>query len=105
MIRKSAQGIPATESRFFGKYWWVLLFCLVSYVTYDQVMKNRNQDLSEVEYQLSLLEAEKQLVFNEKEDLLLKINSQSDPAWIELMLMQELGVVPEGHLKVHFTNE
>lgn len=93
------------EVSFFRKYWWVIAFCLLSYITYDQVMKSRGRDLAEVEHQIHLLQGEKQLVMNEKEDLLLKINSQSDPAWIELMLMKELGVVPDGHLKVHFTNE
>ena len=99
------EQIPSLETHFFQRYWWVLLFCLVCYVTYDQVIKKRTKDLAEVEYQIGLLEREKQLVCNEKEDLVLKIHSQSDPAWIELMLMQELGVVPEGHLKVYFTKE
>jgi hypothetical protein len=37
-----------------------------------------------------------------QEKLLLTINSQSDPAWIELVLFRELGLVPEGAAKVWF---
>lgn len=33
---------------------------------------------------------------------MLEINSQSDPAWVELMLMKNLGLVPEGQIKVFF---
>lgn len=104
-IKRKQISESIESSGFFRKHWWVLLICFFSYFAYDQVIKQRLAELAEVEHQLSLLEAEKRLAFNEKEDLLLKINSQNDPAWIELMLMQELGVVPEGHIKVHFTNE
>lgn len=38
----------------------------------------------------------------EMEDLALQIRSQQDPAWVEMVLLRELGVVPEGWLKVHF---
>jgi hypothetical protein len=37
-------------------------------------------------------------------DLEDRIASQNDPGWIEMVLIRELGVVPEGFLKVHFTN-
>ncbi|MDE3047241.1 MAG: hypothetical protein KGI83_02705 [Verrucomicrobiota bacterium] len=48
------------------------------------------------------MENEKAQVLQIKEDLQLRIASQNDPAWIEMVLIRELGVVPEGFLKVHF---
>jgi hypothetical protein len=33
---------------------------------------------------------------------MLAIASQNDPAWIEMVLLREIGVVPAGFLKVHF---
>lgn len=48
------------------------------------------------------LESERNLALELKSDLALRIQSQSDPAWVELVLMRDLGVVPEGWLKVHF---
>ncbi len=38
----------------------------------------------------------------QKEELLLQINSQRDPAWLEMVLKRNLGVVPEGQVKVYF---
>jgi len=38
----------------------------------------------------------------DREELRAQIQSQSDPAWVEMILMRELGVVPEGWLKIHF---
>ena len=53
---------------------------------------------------LSLLE-KKQLALEEQEELQKQINSQSDPLWIQLMLMKGLGLVPEGQTKVYFHEE
>lgn len=48
------------------------------------------------------LKAEQRLLEAVQEDLLLQINSQSDPAWVELILMKGLGLVPEGQTKAVF---
>ncbi|MCE2983850.1 MAG: hypothetical protein LW832_09830 [Parachlamydia sp.] len=48
------------------------------------------------------LQKEKRTALKRQEDLQLQINSQSDPAWIELTLMKGLGLVPEGEQKVYF---
>ena len=45
----------------------------------------------------------KKLALEKQKGLLRQINSQNDPAWIELMLMKEMGLVPEGQTKVFFT--
>ena len=37
-----------------------------------------------------------------QEELKRAIASQGDDQWIELVLMQKLGLVPENHTKVHF---
>ena len=50
---------------------------------------------------ISLEQAQKECEL-EKQQLQLKIASQTDPAWIEMILMRDLGVVPEGYLKVYF---
>ena len=67
-------------------------------------MKKRNKDIYDLKFKYSSFLKQKDLIAREKNDLDLKINSQSDPAWIELVLMKELGVVPEGKIKVHFKN-
>lgn len=65
-------------------------------------MKKKKAFLSEATFRLEEMEKGKILALQEKEQLALKIASQSDPAWIEMILMRDLGVVPEGYLKVHF---
>ncbi len=65
-------------------------------------MKNRAAAIAELRFRLSEMEKISLLANQEKEELAHQIASQSDPAWIELVLLREVGVVPEGFLKVHF---
>ena len=84
------------------KSWWVILFCAAAGLVHLHALKNRNAALKEVAFRLDEMEKEKILVLQEKEDLQMRIASQNDPAWIEMVLMREIGVVPEGWIKVHF---
>ena len=80
----------------------VVAFCTLVSIVYVPAMKNRNRTVSELVFRLSEMEKQKQLALAEKEELSLTIASQGDPSWIELVLLREMGVVPEGFLKVHF---
>lgn len=86
----------------FIRSWWVILFLLISYVGYDMGIKKRNRAIFDMKFKYDNLLKEKYLMLNQKEDLQLRLQSQSDPAWIEMVLMKELGVVPENKIKVHF---
>ena len=55
-----------------------------------------------LERRFARLEQRKTDLLAEREELRSQIHSQSDPAWVEMVLMRELGVVPEGWLKIHF---
>lgn len=62
-------------------------------------------DQSEIrglERRFARLEQKKAELLADREELRSQIQSQSDPAWVEMILMRELGVVPEGWLKIHF---
>lgn len=52
--------------------------------------------------QLQTLEQERTAALRQRTALQQQIASQSDGAWIELILMRELGLVPEGQKKVYF---
>jgi hypothetical protein len=65
-------------------------------------MQKKMGECSVLKDKLRYLELEKQLVVQEHEDLILQINSQSDPAWIQMTLMKGMGLVPEGQQKVYF---
>jgi len=84
------------------KAWWVVLFLLICYIGYDIGIKKRNKAIFNIKCKYDTLLKEKQIALNQKEELRLRLQSQSDPAWIELVLMKELGVVPENKIKVHF---
>ena len=84
------------------KSWWIILFMLTCYIGYDQGVKKRHRDIFLMRSRLALLLKEKETLSLEKDDLKDRMNSQSDSYWIEQVLMKELGVVPEGQIKVHF---
>ena len=85
--------------------WWIILFFVFSFVGYKRIVKKKQKAIYEHETAIFSLEKKREEKKEENKELLLQINSQSDPAWIEMILMRELGVVPEGKLKVHFTSK
>lgn len=58
-----------------------------------------NKDL--LNQKFSDLQNEKEVSLKLQEELQLRINSHNDPEWIELTLMKNLGLVPEGQFKVY----
>ena len=89
--------------KFVFSFWWVILFILLCFVLYEQGIKERDREFLKLSEHLKSLQQEREVAMTLKEDLLLQINSQSDPAWVELLLMKGLGVVPEGQTKVFFS--
>lgn len=65
-------------------------------------MHQKQQEFAEIKSRFHTLEYERLLATQEHEELLLQIRSQSDPAWIEMTLKKNLGLVPEGQVKVYF---
>jgi hypothetical protein len=68
-------------------------------------MKEKREEIANMDKRWKIMEKEKELALIAKEDLLMRLHSQSDPNWVEMVLMKELGVVPEGKMKVHFTKK
>lgn len=96
-------------SRFINTFlirsWWVIAFLLGCLLLYEQGLQKREYHYQQLKEQLAYLQQEKNKVLNKQQHLQLRFNSQSDPAWIELILMKELGLTPEGHQKVYFSPE
>lgn len=88
----------------FLQSWWVILFAIISYMVFEQSMKFRDSEYAKLEEQFIDLERQKKEALALQEKLVLEINSQSDPAWVEIVLMKGLGLVPEGQIKVFFNN-
>jgi hypothetical protein len=83
-------------------WWWVVLFILICLMAYEHSANNKNKESIFLLVQLKELQVEKENALMVHDELLRQINSQSDPAWIELSLMKVLGLTPEGQTKVFF---
>lgn len=90
---------------FFIKNWWVIAFILIVFVVYFQASQKKKHQLLELRKVAFVLQEEKKQIIKENDELNLRIMSQRDPNWIELMLIEKLGVVPEGQIKVIFKGE
>ena len=84
------------------KSWWAILFFMVCFFAYDQAGRRRDREelVLKEKYQQILCAKEEASIL--QEELKREIASQNDASWIELVLMQKLGLVPEGQQKVHF---
>jgi cell division protein FtsL len=87
---------------FFIRSWWVILFLIFCIVAYDQAVIDTQNEKKSLELQYQQMERELKLAYEEKEELILQINSQSDYNWVELCLIKGLGVVPKEYQKVYF---
>ena len=108
-MRKSTQSKKSkpllnTLADFFIRSWWVVLFILCCYFGYEQGLLKKDHDFAMLQTQYDDLLQKNLQAKAHQEDLLRQINSQSDPAYVELILMKGLGLAPEGQTKVLFTN-
>lgn len=85
------------------EWWWVVCFCFTATSVYLHFGQEKKGQVEELSSRLQEMNQQKLLALQEKESLCLQIESQNDPSWIEMILMRDLGVVPEGWLKVYFT--
>lgn len=92
----------AAKDRFIRHYWWVLVFIAICFGMYAHAAHKKQQAISALQSHLQQLYVEQENLLLEKEELLLNIHSQKDPAWIELTLIKGLGLVPDGKIKVYF---
>ncbi|HKZ00005.1 MAG TPA: hypothetical protein VJ112_02445 [Rhabdochlamydiaceae bacterium] len=104
LIRQRNWKEKACETLVF-RSWWMFLFLALCFLVYSHAMHKKDQAYRELENYLANLKTEKDILLQDRDDLLLQVGSQSDPSWIQLMLMKGLGVVPEGQVKVYFTKE
>lgn len=87
------------------KNFWIVGFFLFSLVFYKQMVSVKDASIYENQVKLTNLENEKERLIRENDELKMRINSQDDLEWIELVLMRELGVVAKDKLKVFFVNK
>lgn len=92
-----------SASYHFFSNWWVIGCCVLCLIGYIEGIKSRSLMAQELKFKISEIEREIAFASQENEELSLQLASRDDPAWIELVLLKQVGVVPDGFLKVHFT--
>jgi hypothetical protein len=103
MARELKHQIRRSSSeQWVSRSWWVIVFVVLGSVVYLSAMRQKEISYKEMAVRLKSLEKEKQMVLAQRQELLLQIESQSDPAWVEMVLKRNLGLVPEGQVKVYF---
>jgi hypothetical protein len=80
----------------------MFVFIGICFAMYSHAMHKKQEVYGALEQHLFDLQQQKEALSLLREDLMAQIQSQSDPAWIELTLMKGLGVVPDGQQKVYF---
>jgi len=90
---------------FFFRCWWTILVLVFAYGFYLHGMQKKRDLLTRMKEKMSYLESELELAKESREHLLRQIESQSDPAWIELLMRKHLGMVPSGQTKVYFEDK
>lgn len=101
-LGESVREHKVSKRSLIARNWWVLAFVIASCMIYSQSIQKKKAALSELEGRFQGLEQEKNLVLEQQQELMLQVQSQNDPAWIEMTLMKGLGLVPEGQRKVYF---
>lgn len=87
------------------KYWWVVLFMGFSAAVCAGGFHRKQSVIIALDQQVSILERKKLCELDIQAELRAQIDSQNDPAWVEMTLMRVLGLVPEGQSKVYFYSE
>ncbi|MCP5469951.1 MAG: hypothetical protein H7A36_05545 [Chlamydiales bacterium] len=98
--------MTSSRSRLFDSVivssWWVILFLLTLFFIYDQAINKRNREERTLIQKRETLLVQKQEALDHLEDLQLRKSSQDDPAWIEIVLKEKLGLCGEKQTKVLF---
>ena len=82
--------------------WGFFAVLAISSLFYFNGMRKKEAALLELKGRLAEMEDERELSLEEQRELRLQIDSQNDPAWIEMVLMKKLGMSPEGKQKACF---
>ncbi len=99
MARTDTTSAPKNWTRSSG---WFFLLLAAAALFYLYAIRQKSHLYSEMSVKLHELEKQKKDALAAQADLRLQIQSQSDPAWVEMVLKRNLGMVREGQVKVYF---
>lgn len=88
--------------RFILRYWYVVACCAMSFAFYLQATYQKKILLVTLQRKKEALQVAKERALAEREQLQLRLQSEEDPLFMELVLKERLGVVSEEEIKVLF---
>lgn len=92
----------SAPKQWYHRFGWFFLILGCGSLLYFHAMKQKEITYCEMMAKLHELEKEKASALMAQDELLLQIQSQSDPAWVEMVLKRNLGMIREGQVKVYF---
>lgn len=95
----------ANPPLFSASFFQIGLVALVVFscaILYENSLKFYAKEYESLKIHLNTLQEEYNQALALNTNLKRRVNSQSDPAWIEITLIKGLGLVPEGYQKVLF---
>jgi hypothetical protein len=85
--------------------WWVILFALLCYGAFEAASARQNREIYRLQRLLAECRQRQRYLLLQKRDLQQTLKSTDDPAWVERVLMRELGVAPQDYRKVYFKED
>ena len=82
-----------------------LSFIVLALFYFSQGIYRKDRLCMQLQGTIQELERIKERSLEEREDLVLQINSRNDKDWMEMILKKKLGVVPEGQMKIYFRKD
>ena len=84
------------------KWSWIIALAIFCFGMYEQAARYVDREMNQLKEQIGQAKLDTQKLLHIQEGLKKEIQSQNDPAWVELVLIRCLGLVPEGGIKVYF---
>ena len=82
--------------------WLVILFIIACGIVFERAIQSPHEEYHKLHAHRKALNEKKAAALRTQNELKRQVSSQNDPAWVELILMKELGLVPEHQIKVVF---
>jgi hypothetical protein len=83
-----------------SQYWPTVLYGLILLFVVEVALHQSHLESMSLQRKLNDLAIKMNRAEKERETLLLQLASLDDPAWIEQVLIRDLGLVPEGKRKI-----
>jgi hypothetical protein len=90
--------------KWFLNWYLVIALAILCFGLYEQGARLVDREMNALQEQITQASSETKRQLKIQESLKREIQSQNDPAWVELVLIRCLGLVPEGSTKVYFSD-